>query len=36
MGLGQKLVRVKVDQQAMGLRQELVTAGSEVSSQKEL
>lgn len=36
MGLGQKLVRVKVDQQAMGLHQELVTAGSEVSSQKEL
>lgn len=36
MGLGQKLMRVKVDQQAMGLHQELVAAGSEVSSQKEL
>lgn len=36
MGLGQKLMRVTVDQQAMGLHQELVTTGSEVNSQKEL
>lgn len=36
VGLGEKLMRMEIDQQTMGLCQELTTGGSEFSNQKNL